>query len=431
MLPATEIPLDHRVWIFGLLLTTISGVAFGLAPALMATRQSPAEALNSGSRSVAGGGARHWARQLVVAEVALAALLLVGAGLLVRSYRNVAAVPAGFDATGVLTVSLGIPAARYDSASKVLGFYHQLLDRIDAQPGIASAGATIQLPVSGTSWSSSMAVQGRPPMPEGEDVIHREVLRDYFGVMRVPLVKGRTFTTADGPGAPLVVVINEALEKKYFPEENPLGKQIAFDRVPDTTSTWYTVVGVVGDERQGDLVEAPMPEIFAPFDQDWSRNMKIVVRADAGRDPMTIAGSVRRSIRDMDSLLAITDLRPMTEVHRAALSRQRFMSVLVFVFAVTGVMLAIVGVFGVLAQLVQSRTREMGLRIGRAEGQCSCPTRAEVNGCEQRIGRTSAPEPVDPCFVARNDRRPGEIGIVVILCEPRGTLGQDVIPRYG
>lgn len=363
MLPVTDIPLDHRVWIFGLLLTTVSGVAFGLAPAVMATRRSPAEALNAGGRSVAGGGARRWARQLVVAEVALAAVLMVGAGLLVRSYRNVAAVPAGFDADGVLTVSFGIPASRYDSAHKVIGFYDRLLHRIQAQPGVAAVGAVRQLPVTEVSWSSSMAVQGRPPMPEGEDVVHREVIGDYFGVMRVPLITGRLFNSADAAGAAPVVVINEALARKYFAGEDPIGKQIANDRVPDSTSTWRTIVGVVGDERQGSIVEVPKPEIIAPFEQDWSRNMKVVVRAEAGRDPMTLAGGVRRSISEMDSLLAITSLRPMTEVHQAALSRQRFMSVLVFVFAVTGVMLAIVGVFGVLAQLVQSRTREMGLRI--------------------------------------------------------------------
>ena len=363
MLPVTDIPLDWRVWLFAIGLTAISGVAFGLAPALMATRQSPADALNAGGRSVMGGRTHQWARQLVVGEVALAALLLVGASLLVRSYRNVASVPAGFDSDGVLTVSLGIPVARYDTAPKVIAFYHQLLDRIDAQPGVIGVGGVTQLPVTESSWTSSIAVQGRPPMPEGTDVVHREVLRDYFDVMRVPLVKGRGFTKADGLGATPVVIVNEALVRRYFPNEDPVGKLIANDRVPDSTSAWYTIVGVVGDERQGSLVEAPMPEVFAPFEQDFSRSMNLVIRADRGRDPMALAGGVRRAVRDLDSLLAITSIRAMTDVHQSAMSRQRFMSVLVFVFAATGVLLAIVGVFGVLAQLVQSRAREMGLRI--------------------------------------------------------------------
>jgi putative ABC transport system permease protein len=364
MLPVTDIPLDHRVWLFAIGLTTVSGIVFGLAPALMATRQSPADALNAGGRSITGaGGARRWSRLLVVGEVALASLLLVGAGLLVRSYRNVASVPAGFDSNGVLTISMGIPSSRYDSASKVISFYHQLLGRIAAQSGVASVGAVRQLPATDLSWSSSFAVKGRPVMAEGADVLHREVVGDYFGVMRVPVLAGRGFNATDVFGGPSVVLINETLAKKYFPNEDPIGKTVAYDRVPDSTSKWHTIVGVVGDERQASLVEAPRPEIFASFEQDWTRGMNIVVRAKPGVDPMSLAGGVRRTIRDMDSLLAIDKLRPMTEVHQEAMSRQRFMSVLVFVFAATGVLLAIVGVFGVLAQLVQSRTREMGLRI--------------------------------------------------------------------
>ena len=363
MLPVTDIPLDHRVWLFAIGLTTVSGIVFGLAPALMATRQSPSDALKAGGRSMTGGGARRWARQLVVGEVALASLLLVGAGLLVRSYRNVAAVPAGFDANGVLTANFTIPASRYDSVDKVVGFYTRLLERITALPGVVSAGAARELPATVTSWSAMFAVQGRPPMPEGEDVIHREIIGDYFGVMRVPILKGRAFTAADGPASAPVVIINDALARKYFPGEEPIGKLIANDRVPDSTSTWYTIVGVVGDERQGSLVEPARAEVFAPLGQGLTRNMKLVVRSTPGRDPALLAGGVRRAIRDMDSLLAIASIRPMTEVHGAAMSRQRFMSVLVFVFAATGVLLAIVGVFGVLAQLVQSRTREMGLRI--------------------------------------------------------------------
>jgi predicted permease len=364
MLPVAEIPLDHRVWLFALALVTLSGIMFGLAPALVATRQSPAEALNAGGRAIAGGGARRWARQLVVGEVALASLLLVGAGLLVRSYRNVAAIPSGFDGTGVLTVGISIPASRYDSASQVFAFYHQLLDRLGAQPGVVATGAARQLPASIKSWSSSIAVRGRPPFPEGADVLHREILGDYFNVMRVPLIKGRFFLPADRQlRAPRVVLVNQALANRYFANENPVGRQIAYDLVPDSNSTWYSIVGVVGDERQGSLVEPAAPEIFAPFEQDWTRGMQLVIRARAGIDPMSLAGGVRRNVRDLDSLLAITRIAPMTEVHRSAMSKQRFMSVLVFVFAATGVLLAIIGVFGVLAQLVQSRTREMGLRI--------------------------------------------------------------------
>jgi predicted permease len=363
MLPVTTIPLDLSVAVFAIGLTTVSGLVFGLAPALMATRQSPAEALKAGGRALTGGGARRWARQLVVSEVALASLLLVGASLLVRSYRNVASVSPGFESEGVLTASFSIPTVRYDSAFKVVAFYQALFDRIGALPGVAAVGGTRELPATVTSWTAMLAVQGRPPMPEGSEVVYRPIAGDYFKAMHVPLISGRTFTSADNAGAAGVTIINEAFAKTYFANEDPLGKLIATDRLPDSTSTWYTIVGVVGSERQSSLVEPPRVEAFFPLSQNTARNLKIVVRAERGIDPMSLAGGVRRAIKGMDSLLAIASLRPMTEVHQAAMSRQRFMGVLVFVFAATGVLLAIVGVFGVLAQLVQSRAREMGLRI--------------------------------------------------------------------
>jgi putative ABC transport system permease protein len=364
MLPVTEIPLDARVWVFAIGLTTISGVVFGLVPALMATRQDPAEALNASGRSIAGGGVRRWARHLVVGEVALASLLLVGAALLVRSYRNVAAVAAGFDGDGVLTVTMGIPGARYDSASKVISFYHQLMQRLEAQPGVTSAAGVSQLPATETAWSSLLAVAGRSPLPEGTEVFHREVLQNYFDVMRVPMLQGRMFNEAERSlGGPPAVIINKVLADRYFDNDNPIGQRIAFDRVPDSTTTWYTIVGVVGSERQASLVQAPVPEIFAPYEQSWNRTFRLVVRANAGVDPSSLRPMVRRSVAELDSLLAITSMRPMPDVQQEAMSRQRFMSVFVFVFAATGVLLAVVGIFGVLAQLVQSRTREMGLRI--------------------------------------------------------------------
>ena len=362
MLPVTDISLDHRVWLLALALTTLSGLVFGMAPALFATRQSPADALNSGGRAIAGGGMRRWARQLVVAEVALAVMLTVGAGLLLRSYERLSKVPAGFDAEGVLTMTLSIPASRYDTATKVIAFYESLRQRLEALPGVDRAAAVTQLPATTSSWSSSMAVYGREPLPQ-TDILHREVLGDYFRVMRVPLISGRTFTDVDRVGTEPVVVVNDALVKEFFPNENPVGLRISFDRFPDSTSTWRTIVGVVGSERQGSLALPARPEIFAPVLQDWRRGYSMVARMHEGRDPITIAGPARQAVRELDSLLAVQDIRPMTQVHSQALSRERFIGVLVFVFATTGVLLALVGVFGVLAQLVQTRWREMGIRL--------------------------------------------------------------------
>lgn len=380
MLPVTDISVDYRVLAFTIALTTISGLLFGLAPAMIATKQSPADALNSSGRTFTGGKVRRWSRQLVVAEVALAVLLMVGAGLLLRSYRNIANVAPGFDASGVLTVTMGIPASRYDSATKVIAFYSTLLDRIRALPGVERVAAVRQLPATTPSWSSSIAIKGRPPMQVATSILHREVQDDYFRTMRVPLLRGRTFESQDGPDAPPVVVINEALAKQFFADEDPIGQQIANDLVPDSTSLWRTIVGVVGNERQASLVRPAEPEVFAPFAQDWTRGMNLVIRTAGGRDPVSLATPVRRVVRDLDSLLAITAIRPMTQVHAAAMSRERFISVLMLVFAVTGVALALVGVFGVLAQLVQARWRELGIRLALGAQRSDVRRMVVLNG---------------------------------------------------
>ena len=362
MLPVTEIALDYRVWLFALGLTTMSGLLFGVAPALFSTRQSPAAALSSSGRTYTGGHMRRWGRQLVVTEVALAVILTVGAGLLLRSYDRLSKVEAGFDPNGVMTMSLSIPASRYDSADKVIGFYRSLTERVQALPGVERVAAVRTLPVTVTSWSSNLSVYGREPLGQ-TDILHREILGDYFKVMRVPLIRGRMFSDADTPETPEVVLVNEALVKEFFPNEDPIGLRIAYDRVPDSTSTWHTIIGIVGNERQGNLAQPSRPEIFATLQQDWTRGMNIVARLQPGRDPLSIAQPMRRVVRELDSLLAITDLQPMTAVHAKAMSRERFISALVLVFAVTGIALALVGVFGVLAQMVQARWREMGIRL--------------------------------------------------------------------
>jgi predicted permease len=371
MLPVRDISVDYRVLAFAILVTTISGLLFGMAPAVISTKQSPADALNASSRTFTGGRVRRWGRHLVVAEVALAVMLTVGAGLLLRSYQALSNVPPGFDAKGVLTATLNVPGSRYDSASKVVHFYTTLVDRLQSLPQVEHAAVIRQLPVTVTSWSSDFSVEGRPLGEHGTEVVHREVLGDYFRAMRVPLVKGRFFTSADDRDAEMVVIINETLAKTYFKDSDPIGQRLTFDRVPDTASTWRTIVGVVGSEHQASLAQPSRPEIFAPLARDVSRGMTMVVRAKGDRDPLLLVSPVRAVVRGLDSLIALQDVRAMTAVHANAMSRERFTSMLVLVFAVTGIVLALVGVFGVLAQLVQSRWRELGIRLalGAQRGQ--------------------------------------------------------------
>jgi putative ABC transport system permease protein len=363
MLPVNEISLDYRVLLLTTLLVAVSSVVFGVAPALIATRQVPADALAGNSRTVTGGHARRWARHLVVAEVAMAVVLMVGAGLLVRSYDRLSKVNPGFDAKGVLTASMTIPGTRYDSGFKVKGFYHELMNRVRALPGVELAAATRILPVTQASWSANLAVQGRPPMERSTDILYREVMGDYFKVMRVPLIKGQTFEATYPDSSPRVAVLNEEMVKQYFPTEDPVGLRIATNRVTDSLTTWYTVIGVVGSERQASLTDPARAEVYLSSAQIPVRGQTLVLRTKPGVDPVSLAPAVRRTVRDLDSLLAIIRMAPMTEIQATAMSRQRFTGVLVLSFAITGIVLALVGVFGVLAQLVQTRWREMGIRL--------------------------------------------------------------------
>jgi putative ABC transport system permease protein len=386
MLPVTDISLDVRVLGLATLLVTVSGILFGMAPAVIATRQAPADALKSGGRTFAGSAIGRWGKHLVVAEVALAVMLTVGAGLLLRSYDRLSKVDPGFDPRGVLTAALNISGTRYDSSAKVVGFYSTLLERVQSLPGVERAAATRELPVTQSSWSANLAVAGRPPMEQSSDIIYRETIGDYFRVMRVPVLKGRVFNDLDDAGSVRTVVINETLAKQYFPNEDPIGQRIAMDRVPDTNTTWRTIVGVVGSEHQGSLAQAARPEVYLSMRQSATRRMTVVVRVQEGRDPTSLAQPVRQAVRDLDSLLAITSMRPMTAVHSEAMSRQRFTSVLVLVFAVSGIMLAVVGVFGVLAQLVQARSREMGIRMALGAQQTQVKWLVVRHGLTMLVG---------------------------------------------
>jgi putative ABC transport system permease protein len=261
---------------------------------------------------------------------------------------------------------MNLPGARYDSAHKVFAFYRDLLARSRAIPGVEGAAVVSSLPVTAPSWSSDFAVEGRGPEEFGIDVLHREISPDYPAVMRVPLIEGRHFTPDDTRGRPLVVLVNEALARRWFPGESPVGRRIAFDRYPDSTSYWRTIVGVVGSERQGSLGMEARPEILAPFEQDWRTSMTLVLRARGRGAPL--APAVRRIIHDLDPVLDVSAMREMDDVRAASLARERFLTTLLIAFSLVGTVLAVVGVFGVIAQAARARTREIGIRVALGAG---------------------------------------------------------------
>ena len=369
MLRATGIGIDWNVLGFIVAITVLSGLLFGVAPAAWSARRTPAEAMREGGRTGSGGRRmRRWGDALVVAEVALALLLAVGAGLLVRSFWELQRVHPGFDPRGVLAVPLTLPGARYDSLTKVDAFQRRLLAQLNAHPEIESAALVGQLPLTTPSWSSDFTAAGRAASDFGAEVVHREVSPEYFRTMRVPVLSGRAFSTTDLADAPTVVIINDVLARSYFRGQEPIGQRIVFDRTPDSASVWRTIVGVVGSEHQQSLSMPPRIEIFAPFAQDTRSDGVLVIRrrcarAEADCDPMMLGPVVRQAVAEMDPLLALGTPRAMTSVYADSLARQRFLMTLLILFAGVGLSLAVVGVYGVLSHLARRRTREMGIRI--------------------------------------------------------------------
>lgn len=362
MLPTRDVGVSWGVLGYVMLATVTSGLLFGIAPALWGARRAPAEVLQEGGRSGSDSRRmRRWGDALVVAEVALALVLTLGAGLLVRSLQQLRGVDPGFDANGTLAASISLPGTRYDSEAKVSAFFALLLERARALPGVEGSTAVSTLPLSGTEWTSDFAIAGRAADDYGTEVAHREIVPGYFHTMRVPLVAGRDFTRDDRADAQRVVIINDVLAKRYFRGENPIGQKLAFDRIPDSSSVWRTIVGVVGSEHQVDMATEARIEIFAPLAQDPRGEMNVVLRTES--DPAALAPALRRLVQEMDPSLAIGGVRTMAQVRAESLALQRFLTTLLTTFAAIGVLLALIGVYGVMAQLARRRSREMGIRI--------------------------------------------------------------------
>jgi putative ABC transport system permease protein len=370
LLPVSDMAMSWRVLAYVFAATVLSAVLFGLAPTLWTGRRVPADVLRNEGRSASGSlPARRWGDALLVSQVGLAIALTLAAGLLVRSYLLLQRVDPGFDGRRVLTVSLQLPGLRYDSTRKVLAFYDELERGTRALPGVEATAVVSGVPLGPPLWTSSFAIAGREPLPRGSQVKHRELTPGYQRVMGVPLRRGRLLTDADGVESAPVVLINETLARMYFARQDPVGQRVSFDREPDSTSTWRTIVGVVGDERQLALSQPPLPEFLAPYPQEPRSGMTLVVRTRG--EPAALAPAVRGVVGRLDPQLAISGLSTMQEVRGTALARDRFLTVLMLSFAGVGLLLGLVGVYGVVAQLARSRMREMGIRIalGARTGQ--------------------------------------------------------------
>lgn len=367
LLRVATFALDWRVLVFAIGATALSGVLFGLGPALRAARQDPAEALKDGARTgTPGRGALRATNLLIVAEVGLALLLVIGAGLLVRSFLELQRVDPGFDPENVLTAGVQLPGTPLYDEDIVRTFFGELHRRLNALPGVEAAAAVSVLPLADQPWTSDFSVEGRGPDEYGVEVLHREVSANYFETMRVPLLDGRTFEPSDRGGAPRVVLINEALARRYFGGEDPVGQRLAFDRTPGDSSVWRTIVGVVGNESIGTVRQAPRPAILTPYTQDptWGRRLVIRTRDE----PMSVLPAVRRTVQSLDPNVPLFAVRPMVEVYAASLARERFLTLLLGVFAGLALLLATVGVYGITAQAARRRTQEIAIRMALGAG---------------------------------------------------------------
>jgi putative ABC transport system permease protein len=373
-----QIGIDGRVLAVTLGLSLLTGIITGLAPAMRSSRFNLSQALNDGTRTSAGHSRRSIGSLLVVLEVALALVLLAGGGLMLKSFVRLIDVDPGFDPHNVLRLDLSLPGPRYSKPEQQIRFYEELMSRIKTLPGVEVVGATTQTPLSpGDNWSF-FSIEGRPAPAPGQEsnAAMRSVSSDYFRVMRVPLKKGRYFTEADARIAlpvmrffdqqpypehynesqPVpVIIINETMARMFFPGEEPLGKRMRI-----ISSPWLTIVGVVGDIHHSGLNARPSPEMYLSDLQQPSGSLAVMARTSG--DPLTLASAVREQVMAVDKQQPVA-ITTMDQIFSDSVGGQRFNMLLLSIFGALALVMAVIGVFGVINYSVAQRTQEIGIRI--------------------------------------------------------------------
>jgi putative ABC transport system permease protein len=355
-----EVRVDGAVLGFALLAATVTMLAIGLLPAILSSRRALQQELAGGRKGIATGG-RQWVRgSLVVAQLALSLALLTGAGLLARTFWNLISVDTGFNADQVTTMEVLLPRPKYQDPARRADLVDRVVSTLQSNPLVQAAGGTTNLPLSNTNMSFMFYTEGMTP---DKDVPYpanlRAVTNGYFAALQIPVVRGRAIGAEDRFGSPPVVVVNDAMRRKYWPNTDPIGQRISITR--GRTVVWREIVGIVGDIRHAGLSEEPAPEIYMPYAHDPFFFVRVAVRSSG--DPSQLAGAMRAAVWAVDPAQPVSRVRSMNDVIATSIAAERFNTILIGTFALLALVLAAVGLYGIVAHSVTLRFHEFGVRV--------------------------------------------------------------------